>query len=242
MTRKKIENSIVNVLLFVFLAVTLAFTSCDENKKEIADNTETEIVTDANLDSDTETEEIEEKEESKTYNNIPENEVRTRTYKMKEAQPLVYNVDAYGIAGFDDWSDYTVVNYELADMKRNNFITTKDRISLMNYRVANLSNTIPSWLKTEEVMEDVADIQKEYLELIKDTDASENEIKENLEELSEKFDDLKEELDETVAEYVKIHEEAIEEFNEEISKGKIEAAIEEYEEEIKKMNKIVEKK
>lgn len=170
------------------------------------------------------------------------NEVKTVTYKMKAQEPIVYNLDTNGIAGFKDWKDFTVVNFELAEIERANYITTAQRIRNMNFRVANLSNTIPAWLKTEEVMEDVADVQSEYLELIKESNASENEIKENLEELSEKFDDLKEELNETVADYVKIHKEAIEEFNEELDDGSIEDAIEEYNEEIKKMNKIVEKK
>lgn len=170
------------------------------------------------------------------------NEVKTVTYKMKAQEPIVYNLDTNGIAGFKDWKDFTVVNFELAEIERANYTTTNQRIRNMNFRVANLSNTIPAWLKTEEVMEDVADVQSEYLELIKESNASENEIKENLEELSEKFDDLKEELNETVAKYVKIHEDAIEEFNEELDDGDIEDAIEEYNEEIKKMNKIVEQK
>lgn len=174
---------------------------------------------------------------------LAEVEVKTRTYKMREKQEtIVYDLDANGIAGFDDWRDYTVVNYELAEIRKAKYITTAQRVKNMNYRIANLGNSIPAWLKTEEVMEDVADVQKEYLELIEDANASENEMKENLEELTEKFDDLKEELDETVQQYVKIHESAIEEFNEEFKKGKIEAAIEEYNEEIKKMDKIVENK
>ena len=174
---------------------------------------------------------------------LAEVEVKTRTYKMREKQePIVYDLDANGISGFDDWRDYTVVNYELAEIRKAKYITTAQRVKNMNYRIANLGNSIPAWLKTEEVMEDVADVQKEYLELIEDANASENEMKENLEELTEKFDDLKEELDETVQQYVKIHESAIEEFNEEFKKGKIEAAIEEYNEEIKKMDKIVENK
>jgi DNA repair exonuclease SbcCD ATPase subunit len=171
-----------------------------------------------------------------------ETEMRTRTYKIKEQTPIVYNLDENGIAGFDDWADYTVINYELTDIRRTKYVTTAKRIRNMNYRVANLGNTIPSWLKTEEVMEDVADVQKEYLELIKESNAPEKEVKENLEELSEKFDDLKEELDETVAEYVSIHEDAIEEFNEEIKTGNIKAAIEEYNEEINKLDKIVDQK
>jgi hypothetical protein len=169
-----------------------------------------------------------------------ENVIKTRTYKMKDKQTsIAYDLDARGVVGFDDWTDYTIVNYELENIRKSNYITTKERLKHMNYRVANLKNTIPDWLKTEEVLEDVSDIQKEYLELIEDNNASDSEMKENLEELSEKFDDLKEELEETIDRYIKIHEDAIEEFNEELKDGEIDDAIEEYNEEIKKLDKII---
>lgn len=202
--------------------------SCDNGKKKTTEVTEIEMIEMKNVTSEKVEMEI-------------EDEVITRTYRMKDGTALVYNLDAKGIVGFDDWSNFTIVNSELAEMRKTKFVTTAKRIRNMNFRIANLGNTIPAWLKTEEVMEDVADIQKEYLELIEDPNAPENERQENLEELSEKFDDLKEELDEAVKEYTKIHEDAIEEFNEEIKKGKIDAAIEEYNEEIKKLDEMLEK-
>ena len=227
----------IKLIAGTLIVSTFMFMSCDNKTKKDVD-TETEIV------------EVEIETTDKNNNKVEfdekeieiKDEVKTRTYKMKDGTNIVYNFDTKGIVGFDDWSDYTVVNAELEGFRKVNYVTTPDRVRNLNYRIANLGNTIPAWLKTEEVMEDVADIQKEYLELIKESNASEKEMRENLEELSEKFDDLKEELDETVAKYTKIHEDAIEEFNEEIKKGKIEAAIEEYNEEIKKMDKIVKKK
>ena len=231
---KTIKMKSIKLFATALTVTSFMMVSCDV-KKGNADNEEiievVEVEKDnVEVDADMNTEKI------------AEVEVKTRTYKMKEQEPIVYDLDANGIAGFDDWRDYTVVNYELAEIRKANYLTTAQRVQNMNYRIANLGNSIPAWLKTEEVMEDVSDVQKEYLELIEDADASENEMKENLEELSEKFDDLKEELDETVQEYVRIHESAIEEFNEEFKKGKIEAAIEEYNEEIKKMDKIVDNK
>ena len=232
------KNKNIRIVAIALITSSFMFVSCDKNSKKAVDNVgeTTEIVeveVETSTDGDNELD-VEEREIEK--------EIRTRTYKMKDGTNIVYNFDTKGIVGFDDWSDYTVVNAELEGFRRAKYVTTPDRVKNLNYRIANLGNTIPTWLKTEEVMEDVADIQKEYLELIKEGDASEKEMRENLEELSEKFDDLKEELDETVAEYTKIHEDAIEEYNEEIKKGKIEAAIEEYNEEIKKMDKIVKKK
>ncbi|MBU3011051.1 hypothetical protein KO506_06530 [Polaribacter vadi] len=222
----------VRVAAIVLTLSNFMLVSCDTPKKNNMDEAKEEIAELVDMDKDNLDVEME--------SDLAEDEVKTRTYKMKEKEtPIVYDLDARGISGFNDWADYTVVNYELTNLRKVDYVTTRERIQNMNYRIANLGNTIPAWLKTEEVMEDVQDIQDEYLELIEDQDASEKEMQENLEELSEKFDDLKEELDETVNEYIKIHEEAIEEFNEEIKKGKFDAAIEEYNEEIKKLDKIV---
>lgn len=229
---KTIKMKSIQLFSMTMLSLFL-ITSCNNVKK-----TETEVENEMEEVVEVEKDNIDVDGEMTPKNN----EVKTVTYKMKAQEPIVYNLDTNGIVGFRDWKDFTVVNFELAEIERANYITTNERIRNMNFRVANLGNTIPAWLKTEEVMEDVADVQSEYLELIKESNASENEIKENLEELSEKFDDLKEELNETVAKYVKIHEDAIEEFNEELDDGDIEDAIEEYNEEIKKMNKIVEQK
>ncbi len=217
-----------SIKLFVTALTVSSFmlVSCDNGSKKTTENV------------DETTEKVASKMED---NEKPTDEIKTRTYKMKDGKIIVYNLDSKGIVGFDDWNDYTVVNYELAEIRNSQEVTISQRIRNMNYRIANLGNSIPAWLKTEEVMEDVADIQKEYKELIEDADASEDEVKENLEELSEQFDDLREELNETVKKYTEIHADAIEEFNEEIKKGKIEAAIEEYNEEIKKLDKMIEK-
>mgnify|MGYP000100171994 CR=1 FL=1 len=223
---KTIKMNSIKLFATALTVSSFMLVSCDNTKKKTTEVKEevTEMV-------DSASDKLEEEEE----------EIKTRTYKMKDGTALVYNLDSKGIAGFDDWSDYTIVNAELAEIRKSNYVTTTQRVKNMNFRIANLGNTIPAWLKTEEVMEDVADVQKEYLELIEDPNASEGEIKENLEELSEKFDDLKEELDEAITEYTKINEEAIEEFNEEMKKGKINAAIEEYNEEIKKLDEMLEK-
>ncbi|TXD47792.1 hypothetical protein [Polaribacter sp. IC073] len=227
---KSIKMNSIKLFATALTVSSFMLVSCDNNKKEKTNVTKEilEIKDDIN------------KEAAETEMKMEE-DVKTRTYKMKDGTAIVYNLDAKGIAGFDDWSNFTIVNSELAQMRKSKFVTTSQRIKNMNFRMANLANTVPAWLKTEEVMEDVADVQKEYLELIEDPNASENEMKENLEELSEKFDDLKEELDEAVKEYTKINEDAIEEFNEEINKGKIDAALKEYNEEIKKLDEMLQK-
>lgn len=83
-------------------------------------------------------------------------EIKTRTYKIKDGTAIFYNKEAKGIASFDDWSKFTIVNSELAQMRKSKFVTTTQRIKNMNFRMANLANTVLAWLKTEEV----ADFQK----------------------------------------------------------------------------------
>ena len=239
---KKIKDTIINICLFGVLLLALVLVSCDtkksnENKEEIA----------AVLESETDTVIFNKRGNETEYNYrdretvVVSDSIKTRRYKMKDGTSIAYNLDAKGIAGFEDWADFTVVNYELAEVRKKEVSESAQRLRNLNYRVANLRNTIPTWLQTEEVLEDISDIQKEYLELIKDSNATEKEMQENLEEFTEQFDDLKEELDETVAKYLKIRKDAIEEFNEEMDKGNYEKAIEEYNEEIKKLEKITQK-
>ncbi len=168
----------INSIKLVALALTAScfmFFSCDNAKKNTTENNEVSEVITTEKDNLEVEKEIAEGDVDRM--NMKEGEVLTRSYKMKEKTPIVYNLDANGIAGFDDWKDFTVVNYELAEIRKANYVTTSQRVKNMNYRVANLGNTIPAWLKTEEVMEDVADIQKEYLELIEETNAPEKEVK-----------------------------------------------------------------
>ena len=233
---KKIKDTIINICLFGVLLLALVLVSCDTKKTNKEDLEEITIL-ETRKDS---VEALVNKNDDSLVESF-NNEFKTRRYKMKDGTIIAYNLDKNGIVGFDDWADFTVVNYELAEVRNKEISETEQRIRNLNFRVANLRNTIPTWLQTEEVLEDISDIQKEYLELIKDSDATEKEMKENLEELTEQFDDLKEELNETITKYMEIQKDAIEEFNEEMDKGNYEKAIEEYNEEIKKLEKITQK-
>lgn len=252
MSTKKIKNNLINLFVIAVFAITLVMVSCKTDANTSTENIDseadvenvesnkdtTQLSVNADIENDEEnTLESTENKTTSTNASTTDNELRTRTYRMNDGTAIVYDLDMNGIQGFKDWEDFNQVNLEFATIKRANYVTTQDRLQSMNFRVANLRNTIPAYLKTEEVMEDVADIQKEYLELISDADASEKEVRENLEELNEQFDDLKEELDETLKLYLEARKDAIEEYNEESKKGKIDEAIEEYNEEMKKYNK-----
>ncbi|MCG1034848.1 hypothetical protein [Polaribacter sargassicola] len=188
--------------LFKTLAITLtvfslAFVSCNKVKNKTSETKE-EV---AKL--------IDEHTEEKDA-------VKTHKYTMKDGRTIIYDINAKGIVGFDDWSNYTEVNAELESFKDKEYITVEKNVINLNDRMENLANTIPEWLKTEEVLEDVEAVQEEYRELVDDNEDTESEVEKNLEALSDKFDELKETLDETVAAYTKKHENIVEEFHEEL--------------------------
>jgi DNA repair ATPase RecN len=248
MKNKKMKGFKISTILFA--TASLVFVSCNngiQTKNTAEKYTAEEVTNNMAIQPNTaemtiaETETNKNKYSKKRTTPVKKDSLKTRTYKMKDGTKIAYQYDSKGLVGFDDWKDFTVINTEIIDLSRRNIDEEKQRMNSLNYRIANLSNTIPAYLKTEEVMEDVADIQKEYLELIEDADASDKEIEENYEELSEKFADLNEELQETMDKYIDIHGDAIEEFMEEFSKGEYEDAIEEYNEEIKELDKMLEK-
>ncbi|WP_439129609.1 hypothetical protein [Polaribacter sp.] len=226
---KKVKIQVLKIYAVTISFSCLLFFSCNNTKKK-TDEIEEEVI-----------EEVSKIKTKKDNVVVDSNHpIKSRTYKMKDGKALVYYLDANGIAGFNDWIDYTIVNTELASIRSTNpKKSTKKRLQNLNFRIANLANTIPDWLKTADVIEDVVDIQKEYKNLIDDVDVSEEEMKENLEDFTEKFDDLKVELDQTIQEYAKIHVDAIEEFNEAYDDGNIKKAIKEYNEEINKLDKII---
>lgn len=206
-----------------FLATGFILMSCNEGKtKEVKINDSEVTAMSSSFNS----------------NKTIDNTVTTREYAMNDGSEISYSLGNDGVESLEDWEAYNTLNNEISEVEAAELQTTNERIASWDGVIANLHNTIPDWLKTEEVMEDVADVQKEYKELVNEKNATAKEREENLEELSEQFDDLQEELTETVNEYLKNHADAIEEYNEEMRKGKEKAAVEEYNEEIKKNDKI----
>lgn len=128
-------------------------------------------------------------------------EVNTMKIKLANGQYVDYNLDANGSLSFNNWSGFNIANKELRDIAELNLETSTQRIENLNGTISNLGNTIPTWLKNEEVMEDIDDIQEEYKKLLKEKNEPAKNVKQNLEELIEKFDDLREELNETIAKY-----------------------------------------
>ncbi|QTD39008.1 hypothetical protein JL193_07085 [Polaribacter batillariae] len=173
--------------LTAVLAITgLLFVSCDKTKKE---KVEEKI------------EDVENKMEE-IGDDISE-EFKEMKLELEEGVSVNYKVDADGSLAFDDWNSFTIANKELKDIENLDTDEVNTRIENLKGTIANLGNNIPKWLQTDEVMEDIKDVQKEYKNVIDNKNAAADKVKQNIEDLNEKFDDLREELNEVIAKYKK---------------------------------------
>ncbi|WP_124980965.1 hypothetical protein [Nonlabens xiamenensis] len=152
-----------------------------------------------------------------------------------------------GIVGVSDWESFNTLSEHVYMLEGKTLNETMVIIPQMRENIMLLDDTLPMWMWTESVMEDVQDVQKEYIELMKGTKMDTSEFKENLEEVIEQYEDLREEVGETVKKYNDIQAEAREEYMEEIENNRtrrqnmIEAS-KEYEEEIKELNEVTDMK
>ena len=155
----------------ILAIASLVFVSCDKAKEKNTD--EVKVVT--------------------TTDNF-----ETFTIKLEDGNTVTYNKNKEGVLRFNDWDGFNIANQEMTAIENMSFNTTKQRLEDLRGTILNLENTIPAWLKTEEVMEDIADIKEEYNKLYNERNEPVKNVKQNWEELSEKFDDLREELNETL--------------------------------------------
>lgn len=105
------------------------------------------------------------------------------------------------VATITNWGDFNSANNALLNLEDRNYEISMSNLSNLRGSIANLAESIPQSLRTEEVLEDIEDVQEEYRTLMNESDEPLKNIKQNIEELVEKFDDLREELYETVEDY-----------------------------------------
>lgn len=111
-----------------------------------------------------------------------------------------YEVDPQVRAEIQSWEELNTINVTMEEIEvpEADIPTYGDRLVT---EAANLKNTIPQSLMTEEVEEDIKDINEEVADLkaILDKEGvNENEIDRQVEELIEAYDDLNEEINETI--------------------------------------------
>jgi hypothetical protein len=72
---------------------------------------------------------------------------------------------AFSING---WSEFNAINKSLLNLKDKGYNITIEGLEDLNGAITNLANTVPSSLKTEEVLEDIRDVQEELNETVED--------------------------------------------------------------------------
>lgn len=128
-------------------------------------------------------------------------EYKTMEIQLADGQSVNYKVTNTGSLAFNNWEGFNTANNDLREIEDLDLEITSEKIESLKGNIASLESTIPSWLKNEEVMEDIEDVEEEYMTLLKEKDEPSKNVKQNLEELNEKFDDLREELNETIEKY-----------------------------------------
>jgi len=171
--------------LTAILAISgFLFISCDKTKKEKVED---------------KMEEVEDSMED--IGDDISDEFQKMQVKLENGTYVNYNSNTNGDLSFDDWEGFNSANEELRAIEDSNPNTFTTRIGDLSGTIANLGNNIPTWLKTDEVMDDIQNIQKEYKKLSDERNESEDKIEQNIEDLMEKFDDLREELNEIIEKY-----------------------------------------
>ncbi|QOD59608.1 hypothetical protein H9I45_09560 [Polaribacter haliotis] len=177
--------------LTAVLAITgLLFVSCDKTKKEKVEDKVDEKM-----------EQVENTMEE-IGDDISEG-FQEMKMKLEDGTEVNYKMDSDGSLAFDNWDGFTIANKELSDIENLDTDEVNTRIENLKGTIASLGNNIPAWLKTDEVMDDIKNIQKEYKNVVDNKNDEADKVKQNIEDLNEKFDDLREELNEVIAKYKK---------------------------------------
>lgn len=121
---------------------------------------------------------------------------------LNDGTSVFYNSNDEDALRINGWTSFNAINETFKGLQETDFDLPMTSLENLNDPIANLSNSIPTSLKTEEVIEDIEDVQEEYTKLINEKNEPLDNVKQNMEELVEKFDDLREELNETVEDYI----------------------------------------
>ena len=129
------------------------------------------------------------------------NKDKENTIELSDGTTINYDYNEETVVAVNNWSDYNSANDVLWNLEDKNYEVSIVSLENLDGAIANLQNSIPNSLKTEEVLEDISDVQEEYTTLIKERNEPQKNVNQNIEELVEKFDDLREELSETIEDY-----------------------------------------
>ena len=81
---------------------------------------------------------------------------------LNDGTSVFYNSNDEDALRINGWTSYNATNETLIGLEETDFDLPMTSLENLNDPIANLSNSIPTSLKTEEVIEDIEDVQEEY--------------------------------------------------------------------------------
>lgn len=204
----------------------IGFTSCAEEKKENNDleenNTQTEIV----------------RNDVDAVNAVDEMEAK-RMANMVDKNIFTEYKNTGIVTG---WKAFSDLHIGMKSLEGKDYAATKKTAGNLAATINDLTITRPDWLKTEEISEDIDDLEKDYKKLMSEDNTNEDKFRRDLEEVNEQYDDLIEEVNETIERYIKISRDATEDYVDEMKDGNPKKAQEELDKGMKKMEKVADDK
>ena len=232
----------MNKIILILSIVAITFTSCKNDKETDADYAinDTEVSNSEQVkDSESNVQNVND------YNNETQNWNKTKNYTPEESNKMadeitsnvtVNNDTITEIKNYRDYSDMRNYLYIFANStaqnERENELTLRESFNVFK-------NTIPYYLRRDDVNDAVRDVEKELSEYEMEknqTSTSEEERRENIEEIQEAFDDLEKEIVQARKKFEDNKEDAMEEFMEEINSKSDQTQSERYRDAIEEYN------
>ncbi|NVJ88266.1 MAG: hypothetical protein HWD82_02340 [Flavobacteriaceae bacterium] len=121
---------------------------------------------------------------------------------ITEDKTVLLKKDDFGTYSFNNWNDFNLLNVRLHVAESKEFRVPVSTVGVYEEAVNNLHNSIPKWLKSEDLVKEIKDAQKKYDNLIDERFKSTTKVRKNWSELTNAFDDVRELLNEKVDNYI----------------------------------------
>lgn len=122
--------------------------------------------------------------------------------EITEEKETLVRKNFYDTYTFSNWNDFNLANVRLHQIESEDYNTTVSRLVELDSFVVDMPKSIPNWLKTDKVLNELDDVQKKYKELKEERDTSTTVVRKNYKELTKEFNDLREELGKIVEENI----------------------------------------
>lgn len=122
--------------------------------------------------------------------------------QIEDGEHILLRKDDYGTYSFNNWNDFNLFNVRLHYAESMEFDVPVSTVGIVNNTIENMDKSIPDWLKTEKVIQEINEVKVEYNKLLEERFKPGKVVIQNWKELTEEFDDVRNELSATVKEYI----------------------------------------